>query len=101
MTNRKGKELNNNGIIEKRRSKSIESSTNVNLREEACKQIARFFYNNTITLEVAKSEDFQKMCYLWLRSRNQWRRIKLIGRKQVFLKSVDASDMCKTVDGIF
>ncbi|RDX71564.1 hypothetical protein CR513_49076, partial [Mucuna pruriens] len=57
-------ELDNTGIIKKRRSKSIQSNTDVNLREDACEQIARFFYNNAITLEVAKSDDFQKMCNL-------------------------------------
>ena len=33
-----------------------------NSREDACHQIARFFYNNAISFNVAKSGDFHKMC---------------------------------------
>lgn len=31
------------------------------MREEACLEIASFFYNNAIAFNVAKSEEFQRM----------------------------------------
>ncbi|XP_020233789.1 uncharacterized protein LOC109813910 [Cajanus cajan] len=146
MAKRKGKELES---AVKRRSKSIESSTNVDLREEACKQIARFFYINAIPLNVAKSDPFQGMwnyiapgfkppSYHDLKGKYLKQQVAEIkesmeGHKAtwkrtgcsiliddwtntngvticnfyvnspegtVFLKSVNASEICKTVDGI-
>ncbi|KAG4964996.1 hypothetical protein JHK85_039971 [Glycine max] len=57
MAKRKVDELDNTEIIEKTRSKGIESSNNVALREETCKQISRYFYINVVPLKVAESED--------------------------------------------
>ena len=138
------------GTIEKR-SKSIESSSNGAMREEACRQIARFFYISFTPLEAIKGEAFQKMfnhiagpgfkppSYGELRGKYlkqevaeikesieahkaEWKKTGcsiLIDdwtnsygvticnffvnspKGTVFLKSLDASDNCKTVDGIF
>ncbi|CAI8598816.1 unnamed protein product [Vicia faba] len=43
---------------------TINSIFKKNLREEACIEIASFFYNNAIAFNVAKSEEFQKMLEL-------------------------------------
>jgi hypothetical protein len=40
---------------------TINSIFKKNLREEACLEIASFFYNNAIAFNVAKSDEFQKM----------------------------------------
>jgi len=151
MAKRKGKQLSNTGIMAKRRSKSVESSSNVDLREEACRQIARFFYINAIPLEVAKGEAFQKMVNLiagpgfkppsYDELRGKYLKQQVAEIKEsieahkaewkstgcsvliddwtnsygvticnffvnspkgtVFLKSLNASENCKTVDGIF
>ncbi|KAH1203993.1 hypothetical protein GmHk_17G050062 [Glycine max] len=133
------------------RSKGIESSSNMDLREDTCKQIARFFYINAIPLKLVESEEFQKMCnhiggpgfkpptYDELRGKylkqevaeimesieehkatwkktgcciliDDWTNSEGVticnfflnsSKGTVFLKYVYASDMCKTVDGIF
>lgn len=151
MAKRHGEELNDTRIIEKRRTMSVESSSNVDLREEACRQIARFFYVNAIPLEVAKGEAFQKMVNLiagpgfkppsYDELRGKYLKQEVAEIKEsieahkaewkttgcsvliddwtnsygiticnffvnspkgtVFLKSLNASENCKTVDGIF
>ncbi|KAH1212245.1 hypothetical protein GmHk_14G040492 [Glycine max] len=135
MAKRKVDELDNTEIIEKTRSKGIESSNNVALREETCKQISRYFYINVVPLKVAESEGFQKMCnhfggptfkplsYMYLKQevaeikesikdhKAMWKKTSEgvticnffvnCPKGTVFLRSVNASDMCKTVDDIF
>lgn len=153
---RKGKEEESNVNIFKRKG-STQSTINQmfkkNLREEACQQISRFFYNNAISFNVARSEDFHKMCELiaqhgigfkppsyheirvkYLKQevaltkesieehKAEWRKtgctIMTDGwtdkkrrticnflanspKGTVFLKSIDASNICKTADKIF
>ena len=40
---------------------TINSILKKNLREEACQEIASFFYNNAIHFNVAKSEEYIRM----------------------------------------
>ncbi|PNX74392.1 HAT family dimerization domain containing protein [Trifolium pratense] len=40
---------------------TINSIFKKNLREEACLEIASFFYNNAIAFNVAKSDELQRM----------------------------------------
>jgi hypothetical protein len=47
-------------VLKKRRVSTQATIKNIfkkNLREEACLEIASFFYNNVITFNVAKSDD--------------------------------------------
>ncbi|RDX78304.1 hypothetical protein CR513_41443, partial [Mucuna pruriens] len=100
-------------------------------RETACQAIDRFFYNNAIPVNVARSEEFGVMFDLISRHgigfkpssfhgirvkylkeevihQMLWKHIELNGRKKVnsprgtiFLKSIDASTILKIVKKIF
>ena len=54
--------------IFKRKGKSTQATINTifkkEIREDACRAIARFFYNNAIAFNVAKSDEFKEMCEL-------------------------------------
>ena len=62
---KKGKEVETPSNLFKRRGISIQRTINSifkkNLREEACQEIASFFYNNAIPFNVAKSEEYIRM----------------------------------------
>jgi hypothetical protein len=57
---------NSSGNIFKKRCFSSQPSINAvlkkGLRDDACQSIARFFYNNAIPFNVARSEEFPIMC---------------------------------------
>ena len=62
---RKGKEVETPGNIFKKRCVSSQATINnmfkKNLREEACQEIASFFYNNVIPFNVSRSEEYTRM----------------------------------------
>ena len=62
---RKGKEVETPGNIFKKRCVSSQATINnmfkKNLREEACQEIASFFYNNAIPFNVSRSEEYTRM----------------------------------------
>ena len=84
-----GEEIGDSSNIFKR--KGTQSTINAifkkNEREDACQEMVRFFYHNVIPFNVANNEEFKRM-------------VELIGR-HVFLKSIDAYDVCKTAEKIF
>ena len=145
--------------IFKKRNTSQSSQTTINqiykkeLREEACQQVARFFYTSAIPFNCVKNPEFEKMCHLigkygmgfkppsyheirekYLKQemtrmdemleehKAEWKktgctimtdgwtdkkRRSIINflvnspKGTVFLKSIDASDICKTAEKIF
>lgn len=147
----------NSGNMFKKRCFSSQPTINTvlkkGLRDDACQAIARFFYNNAISFNVARSEEFNIMCDMISRHGNGFKppsyydiRVKLLNqevkstndaleehrrewkktgctimtdgwtdrrrrtilnflvnspRGTVFLKSVDASNICKTAEKIF
>ncbi|XP_068503728.1 uncharacterized protein [Phaseolus vulgaris] len=145
---------NSSNIFKRKGSQStINAIFKKNDREDACQEIARFFYNNAIPFNVAKSEEFKRMVELigrhgpglkppsyyeirvkYLKQEVEKTNLiveehKLFWKKYgctimtdgwtdrkrrtilnflvnsprgtVFLKSIDASDICKTADKIF
>ncbi|XP_050897332.1 uncharacterized protein LOC127104174 [Lathyrus oleraceus] len=55
------KDMFKRGITSTLKQTTINGNYKQNLRDEACKDIAFFFYNNSIPFNVARSEEFQKM----------------------------------------
>ncbi|KAI5398935.1 hypothetical protein KIW84_064347 [Lathyrus oleraceus] len=83
---------NNSGKISKKRCFSSQPSINAvlkkGLRDDACQSIARFFYNNAIPFNVARSEEFTIMCDMISRYGNGFKppsyhdlRIKLLNQE--------------------
>ena len=83
---------NNSGNIFKKRCFSSQPSINAvlkkGLKDDACQAIARFFYNNAIPFNVARSEEFTIMCDMISRHGNGFKppsyhdlRIKLLNQE--------------------